>query len=170
MAEQLPKMILLQRGEQEKSFLDDYYNGIAERAVTLQQNLAPYDDTINRANESMNRIDEELDALYERAGALEQQRAELLDVVDDTHKSRAKIMGAHGNALIEFNAEFFARAAKEYNVKELADKSKGWNIDLQYYPTFGTIYISEEVADAQESIIPDDDDGTMSGWMDNITK
>lgn len=170
MAAPLPKHILL-RASGENSPLHTYYDEMARRTQALQQNLAPYDETIDRARSSMNNIDEELNALYERIYSLEQQKDELEGVEVDAHQTRAKIMEAHGTSLVEYNTSFFKKAAKEYKVPELADTSKSWDVDLAYFPTFGIMFILEMQEETYESINPDDDDpGGMTDWMNNVNQ
>jgi len=163
-----PKMILLQDQGRKNTPISRYFAEMVDRTDALQQSLAPYNDTIDRADKSIETIDAEIDACYERAATLEQQRLELEGVINDANKSRQKISQAHGDSIVEYNQSFFVQAAKDYKVPELADKSKSWDIDFAYYPTFGFVFITEHQAITNENIIPDDDEGGMSDWMDSV--
>jgi len=168
MAKRLPVWVKLHT-EEENGPLHEYYNEVADRTQALQQSLAPYDETIDRAEELMANIDDELAALYDRICTLEQQKDELEGVKADAHQSRAKIMGAHGDSLIEYNMGFFKDAAKRYDVPALADENKNWDVDLAYFPIFKTMYIMEILEETSDSIVPDDD-SDVSDWMGKINK
>jgi len=165
--ERNPIQIMLGSGGSKSGTLDTYFKEACERAEALTQNLAPYDETIDKAHEAMDKVDEELDALYERAGVLEQQRAELEGVINDANSTRMQIQKSHGQAMLDFNQVFFDKIADEFNTPALKDKHRSWDIDLQYMPAFKVMFVTEVLLDNEPKTPPAHGDG-MSDWMDNV--
>lgn len=170
MAERIPKHIKL-KANSEKSGLGNYYNEIHERAITLEQNLAPFNDTIDKAVLTLNNINDELDILYQRAEVLEQQRAELDGVISDARASCSKIEDSHVQALADYNKIFFKELAADFKIPELLDPDRSWTVDLNYFPAFGLIFICESIYENTENPLSnDDDDNDVSNWMNDVTK
>lgn len=165
--EKLPLCVKLQRGQTETSLLDEFYNEVNSRVISLQENLAPYQETITKANATIKSVNEEIDALYDRITSLEEQNRELLDVVEEAEKTMDKIGETHKQDLYDYNCIMFEKIAKLHKVPQLAEK-RDWAIDFQYYPVFQTIYITETPEEPVCKIVDEDDDGSISDWMGNI--
>lgn len=163
MTGQVPKQIKID-GSQSK-MVQEYYSEISERVETLFQNIAPYDETIAKAEESINLIDKELENLYTRIEALQEQRNELEGVNEDAIDVKETIMSTHCDGIDEVNTAFFKELGKEANLPELSDPKSSWDVDLQYMGTFNLMFITQILPETSEAITDSED---VSKWIDDI--
>lgn len=163
MTGQAPKQIKIDASQNKKA--QEYYSEVFERLETLNQNIAPYDETISKAEDSVALVDKELDNLYSRVEALQEQRNELEGIIEDAYSTRDMIMSKHCEGLDEVNTSFFKQLSKSFNLPELLDTKSSWDVDLQYMGTFNIMFITQILPETSESITDSED---VSKWIDDI--
>lgn len=163
--ESLPLQIKIEVND--NPILIEYYANVSSAHLNMNQGLAPYDDTINQADEAIQNIDVEIDALYERITVLETQKGEYDGVIVDANESRDKIINGYVETLKGLNNTLFEHLHDKVKEPRLLDKTREWDIDLQYMEAFNTIYICEIPKEENMSITPD---AGVSDWINDINK